>query len=196
MKKKEVKKVNDERRTFQCMPNFIRLNIVLNHILWARLHSWDNAQAHTPEVIFQTAQMTILFGLCAAIAAAAISERRIQSATEKKWEIWQHKETSIPSTIITSSKQMQKKHKRQKEWKTSTGRAHYTFTTGFLYSIWSRLFGRVFRSKRLLSTRRGVVLWLLFRWHFTFEFWFFLFRFRTTLNFMINYFEKTMWQFS
>lgn len=40
------------------MPNFIRLNIVLNHILWPRLHSWDNAQPHIPQKFSQTAQMT------------------------------------------------------------------------------------------------------------------------------------------
>lgn len=37
--KKRSKKSERRTTTFQCMPNFIRLNIVLNHILWARLHS-------------------------------------------------------------------------------------------------------------------------------------------------------------
>lgn len=70
------------------MPNFIRLNIVLNHILWARLHSWDNAKrAHAPEVIFETAQMTKqsscgLFFV--SYGSYCIGETYIQSATEKK----------------------------------------------------------------------------------------------------------------
>lgn len=32
-----------EREKSPNLLNFIRLNIVLNHILWPRLHSWDNA---------------------------------------------------------------------------------------------------------------------------------------------------------
>lgn len=54
-KEREATRTRTERKKSPNMPNFIRLNIVLNHILWPRLHSWDNAWAHTPEVI---AQMT------------------------------------------------------------------------------------------------------------------------------------------